>query len=182
MDFLTNLSGVSLLYLALLGIGVAYAVFILIGGGFADMDVPDIDVGGGLSIPSLSPVTIASFLAAFGAFGLIALGLLQTSPGWSVAWAAGGGVVVAALAHFALSYFLLSRQGSSEVRAADIVGASGEVSTAIAGDSVGAVTFVAQGGRVTYPAKSANGQPIARGTTVVIEKMSGGVLIVRTQA
>lgn len=182
MDFLTNLSGVSLLYLALLGIGVAYAVFILIGGGFADMDVPDVDLGGGLNIPSLSPVTIASFLAAFGAAGLIALGLFEVSPAWSVAWAVGGGVVVAALAHFALSYFLLSRQGSSEVRAQDIVGASGEVSTAIPGDSVGAVTFVAQGGRVTYPAKSADGQPIARGTTVTIEKMSGGALIVRAQA
>jgi membrane protein implicated in regulation of membrane protease activity len=180
MDFITNLSGVSLLYLALLGIGVVYAVIILIGGGFADVDVPDVDLGGGLSIPSLSPVTIASFLAAFGAFGLIAIGLFEVSAVWSVAWAAGGGVVVAALAHFALSYFLLSRQGSSEVRTQDIIGATGEVSTPIAGDSVGAVTFVAQGGRVSYPARSVDGQPIARGTTVVIEKMSGGVLIVRT--
>ena len=190
MDFIANISGVSLLYLALLGIGIVYAVIILVGGGFADVDVPgapDLDVGAavdspGLTIPSLSPVTIASFLTAFGAFGLIALGLFDVSQAWSLAWAAGGGVVVAALAHFALSYFLLSRQGSSEVRAKDIVGATGEVSTPIPGDSVGAVTFVAQGGRLSYPAKSADGRPIARGTTVVIEKMSGGVLIVRASS
>ena len=41
-------------------------------------------------------------------------------------------------------------------------------------DSVGEVAFVAQGGRMTYPAKSAVGQAIARGTTVVIEKVIGG--------
>jgi membrane protein implicated in regulation of membrane protease activity len=177
-------SGVSLIYLALLGIGIVYAVIILIGGGFADMDGPDLHLGAagegaGPHIAPLSPVTIATFITAFGAFGLIALGIFQTTQAWSLAWAAGGAIVAAAVAHFALSYFLLARQGSSEVQTQDIVGAQAEVSTPIPAESVGAVTFVAQGGRLSYPARSADGTPIARGTRVVIEQMSGGVLIVR---
>jgi hypothetical protein len=47
---------------------------------------------------------------------------------------------------------------------------------------VGEVAFVAQGGRMTYTAKSATGTLIARGTTVVIEKVVGGVAVVRPQS
>jgi membrane-bound ClpP family serine protease len=146
-----------------------------------------IDVGGGVdhpetSVPSLSPVTVASFVTAFGAFGLIGLGLFNATAPWSLAWAVGGGVVMAVIAHFAFGYFLIAPQGSSEVRQKDIVGAIGEVITPIPADSVGEVAFVAQGARVTYPARSAAGTPIARGTTVIIEQTVGGVLLVRARA
>jgi membrane protein implicated in regulation of membrane protease activity len=135
-----------------------------------------------VNVPSLSPVTVASFVTAFGAFGLIALGLFDTTARWSLAWAAGGGLVVAVIAHFAFGYFLIAPQGSSEVKLRDIVGAAAEVITPIPADSVGEVAFVAQGGRMTYTAKSATGTPIARGTTVVIEKVIGGVAVVRPQS
>ena len=192
--------GLTLFYLSLLGIGIIYAVIILIGGGLHDVHLPGIhlphidfqagpthlDVGGGaehpeMRIPSLSPVTVASFVTAFGAFGVIGLGLFDATPAWSLAWAAGGGFVVAVIAHFAFGYFLIAPQGSSEVRLKDIVGAVGEVTAPIPADSVGEVAFVAQGGRVSYPAKSAQGVAIARGTTVVIEKLISGVVIVRPQ-
>ena len=188
----------TLLFSALLGIGVIYAVVILIGGGLSNLHLPggidfhvdghdvhlggDIDVGSEVKIPSLSPVTIASFVTAFGAFGLIALGLFDTSAQWSLAWVAGGGLVVAVIAHFAFGYFLIAPQGSSEVKLRDIVGAVAEVITPIPADSVGEVAFVAQGGRMTYTAKSATGTLIARGTTVVIEKVVGGVAVVRPQS
>jgi len=201
MDAFLNSLGLTLLYLALLGIGIIYAVIILIGGALHDIHLPglDLEVGGheigpvhldvdaGAShpetqVPSLSPITVASFVTAFGAFGLIALGLFDTSAQWSLAWAAGGGLVVAVIAHFAFGYFLIAPQGSSEVKLKDIVGAVAEVITPIPADSVGEVAFVAQGGRVTYTAKSATGAPIARGTTVVIEKVVGGVAVVRPQS
>jgi membrane protein implicated in regulation of membrane protease activity len=192
MDAFTNSLGLTVTYLALLGVGVIYAVIILIGGelddihlpGLGGADAPGLDVGVDhpeTSLPSLSPVTIASFVTAFGAFGLIALGLLETSPAWSLAWAIGGALVVAVVAHFAFGYLLIRPQGSSEVRQADIIGAVGEVTTPIPADSVGEVAFVAQGGRVVYPARSAAGTPIARGTTVVIEQTVGGVLLVRAR-
>ncbi len=187
MEAFTNSLGLTVIYLVLLGIGVVYAVIILIGGGLGDIDlpgVPEIEIGadgsqGGMG--ALSPVAIASFVTAFGAFGLIALGLFNVAPAWSLAWAGGGGLVTAALAHLAFTYFLLKPQGSSEVRTQDIVGAVGEVTTPIPPDSVGEVAFVAQGGRVRYPAKSAAGVAIARGTTVTIEKLVSGVVVVRPQ-
>lgn len=201
MDAFLNSLGLTLLYLALLGIGIIYAVIILIGGALHDIHIPGldlhvggheigpvhVDVGGDVShpevnVPSLSPVTVASFVTAFGAFGLIALGLFDTSAQWSLAWAAGGGLVVAVIAHFAFGYFLIAPQGSSEVKLRDIVGAVAEVITPIPADSVGEVAFVAQGGRMTYTAKSATGTPIARGITVVIEKVVGGVAVVRPQS
>lgn len=144
----------------------------------ADFSVDHPKVG----LPSLSPITVSSFVTAFGGFGLIALGLLNSSPQWSLAWAAGGGLVLAIIAHFAFGYFLIAPQGSSDVRLSDIVGAVGEVVTPIPAASVGEVAFVAQGGRVSYPAKSAAGVDIPRGTTVVIEKMISGVVVVRPQA
>jgi hypothetical protein len=194
MDAFTNALGLTLLYLALLGIGIIYAIIILIGGSLHDIHLPgmDVDIGGThvefgvdhpeVSVPSLSPVTVASFVTAFGAFGLIGLGLFNATPPWSLAWAIGGGVLMAVIAHFAFGYFLIAPQGSSEVKFKDILGAVGEVSTPIPADSVGAVTLVAQGGRVSFPAKSEAGTAIARGTTVVVEKVTGGVVVVRPQS
>ena len=201
MDAFLNSLGLTLLYLALLGIGILYAVIILIGGALHDIHLPglDLQVGGheigpvhldvdaGAShpetqVPSLSPITVASFVTAFGAFGLIATGLFEVTARASLLWAAAGGVIVAVIAHFAFGYFLIAPQGSSEVRMKDIVGAVGEVITPIPADSVGEIAFVAQGGRVTYTAKSAGGSPIERGTTVLIEKVVGGVAVVRPEA
>lgn len=214
MDALLSTVGLTVIYLALLGVGVLYAVVILLGGAAHSFHLPgfhlpglDLHVGTHdipihldtmhanagpgadfsvdhpkIGLPSLSPITVSSFVTAFGGFGLIALGLLNSSPQWSLAWAAGGGLVLAILAHFAFGYFLIAPQGSSDVRLSDIVGAVGEVVTPIPAASVGEVAFVAQGGRVSYPAKSAAGVDIPRGTTVVIEKIISGVVVVRPQA
>jgi hypothetical protein len=206
METFLNSLGLTLLYLSLLGIGVIYAILILIGGAFHDIHLPGVhlpdfnlhvggheigpvhlDTGPGVSghpdvqVPSLSPITIASFVTAFGAFGLIGPGLFDANARGSLVWAAVGGLVVAVLAHFAFGYFLIAPQGSSEVKLKDIVGIVAEVITPIPADSVGEVAFVAQGGRMTYTAKSATGTPIARGITVVIEKVIGGVAVVRAQ-
>jgi hypothetical protein len=187
----------TVLFSVLLGIGVIYAILILIGGGLSNLHLPhgfdlhldghdvhvggDIDLGGEVKIPSLSPVTVASFVTAFGAFGLIAQGLFSASSTWSLVSAAIGGFVVAVIAHFAFGYFLIAPQGSSEVTMKDIIGAVAEVVTPIPADSVGEVAFVAQGGRKTFPAKSATGQAINRNTTVVIERVVGGIVFVRPQ-
>src|SRR3972149_5612167 len=99
--FLDSL-GLNLIYLALLAIGVIYAVLILIGGGpgvgpaHVDMSVDSAEV----KLPSLSPVTLASFVTAFGAFGLIATSLFDASARASLLWAIAGGLVVAVIAHF----------------------------------------------------------------------------------
>ncbi len=203
-------SGLTIIYLSLLGVGILYAIFILIGTELHGIHLPhlphlpdlDLHVDGhdigmdagtdighagpeidssAMKIPSLSPITVASFVTAFGAFGLIGLGLFNASTKGSLAWAVGGGLVIAVIAHFAFGYFLISPQGSSEVRMRDILGSQAEVITPIPGDSVGEIALVAQGGRITYTAKSINHQVIPRGTTVVVDKVIGGVAIVHPQ-
>ncbi len=198
---LLNSPAITLIYLAFLVIGVIYAIFVLIGAELGNLHFPgldlhlgghDINVGHDISldtggsvdhpsvkVPSLSPITIASFVTAFGAFGLISMGLFDATARTSLIWAVIGGLIIAVIAHFAFGYFLIAPQGSSEVRLETLSGCEAEVITPINSGTVGEIAFVAQGGRVTYTAKSADNSTIARGTTVVIEKVVGGVAIVR---
>ena len=176
-------------YLSLVGVGVLYAIFIMVSGGLHDLassihipligahDAPTLDHGD-LRLPSLSPVTIASFVVAFGAAGIVATQAFNISGMGSVLWAAVGAFVIAILSHFAFFYLLIAPQGSSEVTQRDIVGAIAEVTTTIPPEGLGEVTFVAQGGRVTYPARSIAGGPIHRGTPVTITEFSGTVVTV----
>ncbi len=202
-------SGITILYATFIGIGIIYAVLILVGGALHDIHLPglhipgfdlhvdghdvgvghDINVGhagagpdgSSVKVPSLSPVTVASFVTAFGAFGLIGLGLFDSTVRASLIWAAAGGFVVAVIAHFAFGYFLISPQGSSSVMLNNFPGMLAEVITPIPVGSVGEIAFVSEGGRMTYTAQSSNGEAIPRGTTVMIDKVIGGVAMVHPQ-
>jgi len=209
MGELVGFSTLNCIYFALLGIGIIYAVIILIAGGLheiniphLDMDIGDVDIGGhhlpeipvhldldyapsfdhgDVDVPSLSPITIASFVTAFGSFGLIAVYLFNVPDKVSLLWASGGGLVVAIIAHFAFGYFLIAPQGSSEVRARDIIGLIAEVITPIPAGGVGQIAFVAQGRRVTSSARSAGGVPVPKGTFVSIQSFPGSVAVVRPE-
>jgi len=123
-------SSITIIYMALLGIGIIYAVLILIGGGLHGLHIPGFDIhldghdfGVGhdvdishaevgtnvdhpsVKVPSLSPVTIASFITAFGAFGLIALGLFDATTRGSLVWAAVGGLIMRLLLILLLDIF-----------------------------------------------------------------------------
>jgi hypothetical protein len=177
---------VTILYVVLLAVGVLYAIVVLIGSDIIDVPgvdfhLGDIHVGEAIKIPSLSPIAIASFVTAFGAFGLIGLWMGNGSEVVSLIWATIGGLLVAAGAHLSFTYFLIRPQGSSEVTRKDVLGAEAEVTTPIPADSVGEIALVAQGGRISYPAKSVTGEPIKRNTTVVVERLVGGIAFVRPQ-
>jgi membrane protein implicated in regulation of membrane protease activity len=190
MADLANLSTLSCVYFTLLAVGVVYAIVILVAGELHDFGFGGghVDLSGGhditfehgeVSVTSLSPVTIASFVTAFGAFGLISAGLFNVSAQASLLWAAVGALVIAAIAHFAFGYFLIAPQSSSEVTARHVIGTTGEVITPIASGRLGEVAFVARGGRVTTSARAAGEQAIPRGTMVTIEQMVGNVAIVK---
>ena len=208
MNTLENSLGITILFSTFLGIGIIYALLILVGAGLHDIHLPgfhipgldmhvdghDFGVGHGVNVghvdtgtgvdgssvkvPSLSPITVASFVTAFGAFGLIALGLFDSTTRGSLVWAAAGGFVVAIIAHFAFGYFLIAPQGSSGVMLNNFPGMLAEVITPI---PVGEIALVSQGGRVTYTAQSSSGEAIPRGATVMIEKVIGGVAMVHPQ-
>ena len=151
MELLSTITGLNCLYFACLLVGGTYAVVILFTGAIQDIHLPHVDLslggtphvdlggghggpaldGGEVRIPSLSPITLSSFVTAFGAFGIISGQLLGASAPFSLAWAGGGGIVVAVLAHFAFGYFLIAPQGSSEIHQSDVVGAQAEVITPI---------------------------------------------------
>jgi hypothetical protein len=198
-----GLTGLNCVYFALVAIGFMYALILLVSGGLHSIDLGhlDVDVGGdvhipdmhvdvdhsfdsadfdhgGVKVPSLSPITIASFVTAFGAFGIISTLLFEAPGNWSLLWAALGGLITGAITHFAYFYLLIKPQGSSEVTIRDIIGATAEVITPIPEGSVGEVAFVAQRGRVTYTAKSVGGQPISKGTTVTIKELVGSTVLV----
>lgn len=200
LGLISNLTGLNCLYFALLLVGGVYATIILFTGALHDINLPHVgldlggpahvDMGGGapaldvgdtgaVHVPSLSPITIASFITAFGAFGIIATQLLRTSAALSLLWAAGGGLIVAILAHFAFGYFLIAPQGSSEIRQSDVIGATAEVITPIPAGHMGEIALIAQGSRVTYSARSVTGEEIPRGQAVVVENLLSNVALVR---
>ena len=181
--------GLNCFYFTLVGAGVVYAAFILISGGLHDLGdsihLP-FDIGhapdfshGEIGLPSLSPITIASFLTGFGVFGIVATLGFGASAGVSVVVAAIGALIIAIISHFAFFYLLIKPQGSSEVTQKDIIGATAEVTVPIAVGGIGEVAFVAQGSRVTYPARSLDRVALPRGATVTIVEMVGSVVAVR---
>ncbi len=196
MEMITVLADVGSLtcvYFAMLAVGVMYALVILVTGGMhdfaADFDVGadfghDFGFGGGdalhgsVDVTNVSPVTLAGFVTAFGAFGLIAQSLFGASGPLSLVWASVGGVLVGLVSHLAFIYFFIKPQGSSEVTRVDIVGATADVITPIPADSVGEIALVAQGARVTMTARSTGGTAIARGALVKVENVVGGVALV----
>ncbi|MBN2147577.1 MAG: NfeD family protein [Anaerolineales bacterium] len=184
MGFLSGAT-VNTLYLVLLILGLVYAVFLLVSGqigGDADID-SDLDLGADAGdthhgISPISPLTIATFISAFGATGLVATGLLSVSERGSIFWAAIGGVLVSALVYVGFTYIFIKPQGSSEVRVADIAGSIAEVITPIPVDGMGEIALVAQGGRVTYSARGQQGEAIQRGIPVRVVRIVGGIAYV----
>lgn len=186
---------VNTLYLVLLILGLIYAIFLLVTGqigGDMDLDTDvdiDFDVDGGADIGDghhgispISPLTIATFISAFGASGLVATGLFSTSERGSIIWATLGGVIVSALVYVGFTYLFIKPQGSSEVKVAELRGVIAEVITPIPIDGMGEIALVAQGGRVTYSARSKDNAAIARGTPVRITRIVGGIAYVENEA
>jgi hypothetical protein len=182
-------TGLDCFYMSLVVAGIIYALFILFTGGLHDMGsivhLP-FDVGpdfshGEVGIVSLSPITIAGFVTAFGAFGVIATQGFGASAILSLVIATIGGLVVGIVSHIAYFYLLIKPQGSSEIKQSDIIGATAEVTTPIPMSGTGEVAFVAQGGRVTYPARAADRVALPRGTTVTIVEQVGTVVSVRAR-
>ena len=95
-------------YFALLIIGFILALLTLVGQGIGDFGAVDVDFDAGdvpsfdqgeVGLGSISPMSIASFVTAFGAFGLISSQLFGASAVTSLIFAVGGGLVVGSDRH-----------------------------------------------------------------------------------
>ncbi len=181
-----NLAGLDCAYFLAFGVGLLWAIFIVVTGGLGsdvdmpDVDMPDFDVGdidtfdvGSVEVSPISPITISAFITAFGAVGIISRQLFEVSGPMSLLWSTLGGLLLSGAMFLFYSRFLIGSQGSSEVRVSQLVGLTAEVTAPIPEDGVGEIAVIAQGSRVTYPARSSHGNAIRRGSVVVIDQMLG---------
>src|SRR3954464_10091424 len=146
-----------LIYLICLGVGFAFALASAFfaevfgghdfHGGHGGAHPPHTDAGiGGHGMPgfsALSPTTIASFVAAFGGFGLIFSRIDATSQPWvSLPLSVLGGFLIAAAVFWLFSKIFNATQSSSEGRVGELFGELATVITPISDGGVGEIAYV----------------------------------------
>jgi membrane protein implicated in regulation of membrane protease activity len=129
-----------------------------------------------------SPTVLASFVTAFGAFGLIFTRISITSSVWASApLSAVGGVLIAWLVFLLFNAMFKRTQSSSESRVASLAGQTASIITPIPENGVGEIAYVQGGTRYTAPARAEGGQRIANGQTVTISRVVGTQFFVKSQ-
>lgn len=123
---------------------------------------------------ALSPTSIATFVTAFGGFGLIFSKIEMTRSAWlSVPLAALCGLAVAALVVVVFNKIFRATQSSSEGRVAELFGTSATVITPIAAGGVGEIAYVQGGTRYTAAARALDEREIPSGASVRIVRTAG---------
>ena len=117
--------------------------------------------------------------AVLGGVGLLALLLLRLSPGASLAWALGAGLVVGALAEIILVYLPNRRRLEEAGIAIDADGREARVVIPIPASGLGEVAYQDGAETIHLGARSTTGQPIGRDSRVTIERVTRRVAIVR---
>jgi membrane protein implicated in regulation of membrane protease activity len=175
----------TLIYAVCLAVGLLFTIISAVAGHFFGGDGHgDVGTGGHAEagfdhtgmpgISFFSPTVLASFVTAFGAFGLILSRIPATRSVWASAplSAVAGGAV-------AWGVFLLfntmfkSTQSSSESRMATLVGHTASIITPIPENSVGEIAYVQGGTRYSAPAREEKGRFVANGRTVKITRIVG---------
>lgn len=174
-------------YVACFGIGLLFALISAVTGHlFGGHDVDGSDVGsgghseagfGGDHMPGvapLSPTTIASFITAFGGFGMIFSRIEATrSPTISLPLSLLAGFGVAVLVFLMFRAVFERTQSSSESRVGGLSGKEAITITPIAAGGVGEIAYIDGGVRYTAAARSEDGTPIGNGVAVVIRRIIG---------
>lgn len=173
----------NLVFAGVVLVSFIFAVITLLGAEFGDalnldFDV-DADVDTGFDFISVSPFALAIFGATFGLTGLIARLWLEMDAVPSILWAVGVGILVGASAQAFFIYVLSPSRSSHFNLSDDAVGREVEVIISIPAGGLGQVAFDNVSGRVTLGARSNSGTEIRRGETVLIERITGRVAVVR---
>jgi membrane protein implicated in regulation of membrane protease activity len=180
------ISGVIMIvYTICLVFGLIFTLFSAIAGhffgGHAETDVGmsgHADGGVGQDgVPGLSffsPTVLASFVTAFGAFGLILSKIEATSSPWiNAPISFGGGMIVALFTLWLFNLMFKKTQGSSESRVATLIGITAAIVTPIPENGVGEISYTQAGSRYTAPARAERGGTIASGKMVKITRIVG---------
>ena len=176
-----------IVYSICFGVGILFAVLsAFLGHLFGGHDAPHVDVGTGghaeagfqdTGMPGLSPfspTTIAAFLTAFGACGLILSRIPATRSPWvSAPLAVVGALIIAAGVVSLFGFIFHKTQSSSESCVGTLVGISATVITPIPANGVGEIAYVQNGTRYSAPARDERGAPVTNGQTVRIVRIVG---------
>jgi membrane protein implicated in regulation of membrane protease activity len=145
-------------------------------GGHADGGVGQDGVPG---ISIFSPTVMATFVTAFGAFGLVFSEIPATSSVWVSAPISFLGGLVIALAVFWLFNFVFRKtESSSEGRVANLIGQDAVIVSPIPEGGVGEISYVQSGSRYSAPARNENSAAVAVGKTVKITRIVGNQFFV----
>lgn len=132
------------------------------------------DSSGVPGISFFSPTVLASYMTAFGAFGLIFSKIEATSSVWASApLSLVGGGIVAAGVFWLFNIMFKKTQSSSESRVATLVGLTASIATPIPTNGVGEIAYIQGGSRYTAPARSEGGVAINAGQPVKITRIIG---------
>ncbi len=176
-----------LIYLFCLVFGLSYAIISALlgghGGETGGVEATGHDMGhelsdGEVSFSPFSPIVISSFIAAFGAGGLISYYAFRISGFLNVFAALCCGIVVGTCVFYIFYHIFKVTQSTSEAHVADMKGVIGEVITPIASNGLGEVAYIMRGSRYTAPAQSTDGKAISRNKAVQIKQVVGSTLIV----
>ena len=127
----------------------------------------------GWTLSWLSPLTLAAGALWFGGAGLLAEGLLSAAASTvAVLLAVVAAVLGAALVRAAMAAFV---RASTPPLHGDAAGAMGTLSAPIRVDAPGEVIYTLEGLRCSAAARSVDGTPLPRGTTVVIVRREQGI-------
>jgi len=171
------------IYAVCLVFGLVFALFSAVAGHFLsghDSVGTDGHADAGFSsdgVPGISffsPTVLASFVTAFGAFGLIFCQIGVTSSVWMNApLSLVSGLIVALGVLWLFNAVFRKTQGSSEGCVANLIGQMAAIATPIPENGVGEISYVQTGSRYTAPARSEKGGAIAAGKTVRITRIVG---------
>ena len=125
-------------------------------------------------ITFFSPTVLASFITAFGAFGLVLSEIPATSSVWiSAPLSFVGGLLIAAVVLWLFNAMFSRTQSSSEGRVANLIGQTAAIISPIPENGVGEISYVQSGSRYTAPARDEKGRAVPNGKTVKITRIVG---------
>ncbi len=178
-------------YVICLMVGLIFSVlsFILSGGFEAHMET-GADAGadghvsgdagvGDIHFPLFSPVVIASFIAFFGAGGIVGLKVFFLLPVASLLVAVGFGLGMGLLIGFLLMKIYKHLQSNATTSVKSLIGQYAEVVEPIPAEGVGQIAFSGKSQRIAGPARSEEKRAIKRHALVTITRAVGGLYWVR---
>jgi hypothetical protein len=177
---------IGLLYVSVLVVGFLYSVVSVLAGWISDLGGDfHVDASGHLDAGHISPIsgtTLATFVTGFGGGGVVAHYWLRWGLLGSLGLAIGAGLVVAAAAFAILDLLFRETQAGSEFAVAETVGREAEVITTIPAGGIGEIAYIMRGQRESSSARSTDGEAIAKGSSVVIDRVSGPTAFVRRKS